>query len=391
VFTTEFDRNVAVVEPAAGTNVEVCVDQGTIIAGRRRQAVCEIELELKKGELALLFDLARQLATIPGVRIETDSKALRGYRIATQTRPTPVKAGTISLPAEPSIDSLFTMLAFECMAQLQRNEQGILRTRDIEYLHQARVALRRLRSVFGVFSAAIPTNHFSDQLDWLRDLGRRLGQARDWDVFTADFLPTASSRIKDNAAFAGVMRKAARLRSGARRRVDEALRNPDYPVQMLLLTQKLHEQKWGAQRSIEQRETASSPVTAFAASVLERAHRKVIKQGKHMDWTSSADLHKLRIRIKKLRYSSELLSPLFKPKDARKFLSRLTKIQDVLGRLNDAATAVHLAGQINPDTGKLENAEIIAYLKGYAHAQSHFSITAFEPAWKKFKTSKIFW
>jgi CHAD domain-containing protein len=110
-----------------------------------------------------------------------------------------------------------------------------------------------------------------------------------------------------------------------------------------------------------------------------------------MDWASSADLHKLRIRIKKLRYSSELLSSLFKSKDARKFLSKLTKMQDMLGTLNDAATAVHLAGQINPDVEKLENAEIIAYLKGYAHAQSHFSITAFESAWKKFKTSKIFW
>ena len=101
VFTTEFDRNVAMVELAAGTNVEVCVDQGMIIAGRRRQAFCELELELKKGELAPLFDLARQLATIPGVHIETDSKALRGYRM-TNTNTADAGRGGRHLPANRS-------------------------------------------------------------------------------------------------------------------------------------------------------------------------------------------------------------------------------------------------------------------------------------------------
>lgn len=390
-FTTEFDRKVAQVEPAAGTNIEVCVDEGTIVAGRRRESICELELELKKGELAPLFELARQLATIPGAHIETTSKAQRGYRLATRAQPAPFKARTVSLPAKTSVDSLFTALAFGCMGQFQENEQGVLHSRDIEYLHQARVALRRLRSVFSIFSDAVPQSGFSGQIDWLHELGRLFGEARDWDVFVTNFLPTACTRIEDDSALAGVIKQTTRMRAAARRRVRETLESADYSVQMLFLTQNLHERKWDTQRDIEQREIASRPAAAFAASVLARAHHKVIKQGTRMDWSSSAELHKLRIRIKKLRYSCELLSPLFKHKDTRNFLSKLTNMQDMLGALNDAATAARLAGQINRGKDITENIEVIAYLKGYAHAQLHFSLTDFRSAWKKFRATKIFW
>ena len=391
MFTTEFERKLALVEPAAGTRIELCVDDGAIVAGRRRLAICELELELKRGELAPLFNLARELATVPGVHIETTSKAQRGYKLATGSRSAPVKAHAVSLPSATGVDSLFTTLAFACMGHLHENEHGVLRSRDIEYLHQARVALRRLRSVFSIFSDAVPQNLFSGQLEWLHTLGRLFGEARDWDVFVADFLPIARSRIEDEPALAGVIKNTMRLRAAARSRVRDALESTDYNVQMLLLTQNLHERKWDKQRSIEQREVADLPAKAFAAAILARIHEKVVKQGKRMDWSSNADLHKLRIRIKKLRYSSELLSPLFKQKDVRKFLSKLSRMQDMLGMLNDAATAARLVNQIDADRAIRENSEIIGYLTGYAHAQMYFSLADFKSAWKQFRTANIFW
>lgn len=391
VFTTEFDRNVAIVELAAGTSVEVCVDQGTINAGRKREPICEIELELKQGDVAPLFDLARELVTIPGVRIETTSKAQRGYRMAMRERTGPLKASAPSLPAGSNVDSIFKVLAFGCIDHLQRNEHGVLHSRDVEYLHQARVALRRLRSVFNVFSDAIPSNHFAEQLAWLRHTGQLLGEARDWDVFVTEFLPAACDRIKDNPALPDLMKNAARRRSAARRRVREALASADYSVQMLLLTQKLHEPKWEAERSIEQREIAALPPREFAGSILGRAHAKVIKQGAHMDQASITDFHKLRIRIKKLRYSSELLSPLFGHKNARKFLSKLMNMQQVLGALNDATNAASLADRLKPASDNLELMKIVAYLKGYADAKSRISLSRFNGAWKKFEAAQVFW
>lgn len=390
-FTTDFVRKATVVEPVPDTRIEICLDQGSIVAGQRREPICEVELELKQGELAPLFDLARQIVAVPGVRVESASKAQRGYRLAARERTATVRARTPRLPAGADIDTVFKTLAFECMAQLQGNEHGVLHSRDIEYLHQARVALRRLRSVFNVFSEVIPEKHFADQLEWLHDTSRLLGRARDWDVFVTGFLPLACKRLGDETMLAEVTRTAARLRALARRQVRAALTNPDYSVQMICLTQKLHEQNWEADRSVEQRMLASQPANAFASSVLERAHRRVFRQAKRMDRSSAADIHKLRIRIKRLRYCSELLSPLFKRKAARKFLKRLAGMQDMLGAHNDAVSAANLIDQLRQANDTPEYVEVLAYLRGYAHAQSRFSLSGFGAKWNKLDSAAVFW
>lgn len=390
-FTTDFVRKAAIVEPVPDTRIEVCLDQGSIVAGQRREPICEVELELKQGELAPLFDLARQIVTIPGVRVESASKAQRGYRLAARESAATVRASTPQLPAGADIDTVFKTLAFECMAQLQGNEHGVLHSRDIEYLHQARIALRRLRSVFNVFSDVIPEKHFADQLEWLRNTGHLLGRARDWDVFVTGFLPIACEGLDDEAMLAEVARTAAHQRVLARRRVRAALTNPGYAAQILSLTQKLQEQNWDADRSIEQRMLATQPANAFASSVLERAHRKVFRQAKRMDRTSAADIHKLRIRIKRLRYCSELLSPLFKRKAARKFLKRMAGMQDMLGAHNDAVNAASLIDQLRQANNTTECGEVLAYLRGYAHAQSRFSLSGFGAKWNKLDSAAVFW
>jgi inorganic triphosphatase YgiF len=89
VFTTEFERSSSVIEPKEGTRVEVSIDQGAIVAGKRRESVCKVELELKQGALAPLFDLAEKLVALPDVRIEAVSKAQRGYRMVARVRGQP--------------------------------------------------------------------------------------------------------------------------------------------------------------------------------------------------------------------------------------------------------------------------------------------------------------
>jgi CHAD domain-containing protein len=45
------------------------------------------------------------------------------------------------------------------------------------------------------------------------------------------------------------------------------------------------------------------PIERFAADVLDRRIEKVRKQGRHLDELSPEARHKLRIRIKKIRYA----------------------------------------------------------------------------------------
>lgn len=76
-FTTDFERHAWLFEYADAT-IEVALDQGEIRTGEARIAVDELELELKKGRPAALWQLAMQLAEQVPLRPANASKAARG-------------------------------------------------------------------------------------------------------------------------------------------------------------------------------------------------------------------------------------------------------------------------------------------------------------------------
>jgi len=395
IFTTQFKRSATIVEPVPGTRIEVCVDEGVVPAGSQSEPIRELELELREGRLAPLFDLAAQLAAHSGIRVETVSKAQRGYRLASRKRAAPAKAEKVKLSPDDDIDKLFGRLAFACIAQLHENESGLLHSRDIEYLHQARIALRRLRSVFSVFSSAVPRDHFREQLAWLTETGRILGQARNWDVFVTEFLPRAGAGQPADAGSRALVRAAGRLRADARRSARDAISNTAYTIGMLRMTQKLLEQGWISERTDEQRRVASLRARKLARKVLGRAHRKLINEGEQLHRDNHHDVHQLRIRIKKLRYATELLAPLFRckatrRKSRREYLLQLGAMQQVLGKLNDMANAGRLLEQL---AGKRDSDRrtTLAYLRGYADAMSYASLADFDTAWQRFVKTKPFW
>src|SRR5579859_7405784 len=57
IFTTKFSRSSTLFERNGGNIVEVSLDRGIICAGQRRESICEIELELKAGNAAAMFEL----------------------------------------------------------------------------------------------------------------------------------------------------------------------------------------------------------------------------------------------------------------------------------------------------------------------------------------------
>ena len=214
---------------------------------------------------------------------------------------------------------------------------------------------------------------------------------RDWDVFVTEFLPEASDSIADRAVIPKLTKTVGRLRADARRRVRAELVSANYEVHMLRLTQMLHERDWGRDRDLVEQQVAALAPKAFAASILGRAQRKVIKQGKRLDRSDLSGFHQLRISIKKLRYASELLAPLFANKSTRKYLSNLSDLQKILGQLNDAATAASLIDRLAPGHDDAAYLQAVAHLKGYAAAKSRFSLANFNSVWKKFVATEPFW
>ena len=76
----------------------------------------------------------------------------------------------------------------------------------------------------------------------------------------------------------------------------------------------------------------------YAAELLHRRIRKTRKQGKRLSELSPRQRHKLRIKIKKIRYALDFFERLYADSDRKEIAqlsSRLKKIQSALGALND--------------------------------------------------------
>ena len=84
------------------------------------------------------------------------SQAEHGYALARPVASHPVKARASGIIATLTAVDAFRTICYACVEHLAANREGALIGEDPEYLHQMRVALRRLRSAFNVFSPLLP-------------------------------------------------------------------------------------------------------------------------------------------------------------------------------------------------------------------------------------------
>jgi inorganic triphosphatase YgiF len=85
MFSTNFTRTLWHIA-MDGAEVEAAIDQGAVLAEvngeTRRAPICEIELELKRGDEGALRVLSSELASaVHGLQPDDISKAQRGYRL----------------------------------------------------------------------------------------------------------------------------------------------------------------------------------------------------------------------------------------------------------------------------------------------------------------------
>lgn len=318
VFATSFTRCSGMVKLRRNGSAELAIDRGFISAGRRREPIREVELELKSGEPAALLRLAEQL----GLPLGYESKAERGYRLAAGLSAEPRKWRMPVLDAAGPPGAAFAALASAALAQAGSNGAGMLVSSDPEYLHQMRVGLRRLRCALQIFAPILTGT--KPVRDGLKRLMPALGTARDWDVL---------NQRMDHP-------KARRRREAARRAACGVASSPQFQAFLLRTLRWLQSEPW--------RESRLSP-TAFAAEAMDRLHRDVSKS----DFRSQGRRHKLRIRVKRLRYGCEFFAPYFAPASVEPYLDRLERLQDILGELNDLTVAGILLEEMHepPESG----------------------------------------
>ena len=327
VFDTDFERREWRFSVGGG-ELLLMADRGHILAGGRRETISEIELELAGAPVETLLELASRLAETLPLRAESRSKAQRGYDLMAGAEPVPVRAGRSPVDTDGSAAAAFRAVALDCIAHYQANEHGALHSDAPEFIHQMRVALRRLRSALRVFAPALPTAAAGTLATHLRALAGELGELRDRDVLQTELLAPVIASAPD-VALLDLERTLRSARAARRDRVLAALQDGRQARLMIALLSLLQQPGSDLAPSLRK----------LARKRLASAHRRMIRAAHRARGGDIETLHALRIVVKRLRYAIEFFLPLLDAERARQALDTLSEAQESLGFLNDLSQA----------------------------------------------------
>ena len=393
IFETEMRRTHAALRDG-GDAWSLDLDEGEVRAQGARERFCELELELVHGDPARLYELALELCESVELRLGTRSKAERGYALRAGEGPQPAKAPALELPDGASLDTALREVARACLGQIGANLVPAFEGGDPEGVHQMRIGVRRMRSVFSVFRPVLPDERTRALRDDLRWLASELGAVRDLDVFVGELLGPLLGMRGGDAALKRLRAEAEELRDERKDALRRVLHAQRLTKLLLSLGLWIARASWREQALSETSAMLFQPARVFADDVLARLHRRAEKLGRVAADGPPAARHELRITLKKLRYASEFFQSLYGAKDARRYLKRLSGLQDVLGALNDVATAGRvlreLLGRVGPpDADSLARA--VGFIEGFAAREDELSVRDLASQWERFDRTRPFW
>jgi triphosphatase len=329
VFRTSVDR-VARPLHVGATEIELAVDRGELVAGRQTRPIGEFELELKKGRTSDLFWIARQFERRAGAELDLRSKSERGFRLANGDKRIVVYAEAVELSKKMTANEAFKIIAFSTLRHFTSNADAV-RELESEAVHQMRVGLRRLRAAISLFRQILPaasTEKIKTELRWLAG---ELAPAREIDVFIKEKIKPLARTAEPKRGVRAIEKQFSARRKEAFRRANKALATPRYRKLLIDILEWLETCKPDGDDS-------GTSIEKFAGDVMHRHIKKARKRGRYLADLSAVQRHKLRIKIKKIRYAVDFFWSLY-PADARDDLRRLSdrlkKSQDALGALND--------------------------------------------------------
>ena len=328
------------------SQIELAFDQGILRASDQQQAFTELELELNAGQLDDLFEAAQSLSSHLETLelkafLEPRSKAERGFQLAASNlskikdaKPSgKAKAG----PRKPSLaksheqqsPNTSDVLSLHLQTAADRLSQELIRvleTQDPEGPHQARVALRQIRTLLKLLVAAGLVDPSARLEEKASELADALGELRDLDVAEEKLLRPLEGQLSFDAAVTAAAVAISEQTNRIRESLRQRLLRHDCRGFVLTVFQFANSLK-GHVGLPEAQTFANQQAALFRRRVKKRAKLE----------PTDENLHRLRLGYKALRYASPVLLKLGADARLAEDARRAAKAQDRLGNDHDRA------------------------------------------------------
>jgi triphosphatase len=332
------DRRRYRVASPEGAKIELAFDASSFSLRGLHKPRCtrklyELEAELLNGPEAALGSLSSLLMGTFGYPPSSASKLESGVQRLKVLIPSKKPPEQYTVRLDDRLDlAVRKILAYQ-MIRFQEQLPGVQRDIDTEFVHQARVATRRMRSALRLFRDAVPESTgacLAGELGWL---GGMFGAVRDLDVFLLNL-----SRFKEQIERYSAKKKEVfdnwieRHRDAPFKALNEALKSTRYGNFERRLSRFL-------EAPIPLRPRAPLAVKTIhqtAPVIIKEKFTAVIEQGQRViENPKPKQFHRLRIQMKRLRYACEFMAPAYDGA-LDPFIERTVEIQDCLGEIQDA-------------------------------------------------------
>jgi inorganic triphosphatase YgiF len=393
VFIRTDRRRYRVTSPE-GAEIELAFDSSSFsLRGlhrpRRAQKLNELEAEILTGPDTALEALASLLSDRFHYSPSKASKfetALERFRIAIPSKKPPER---LRVRLDDRLDLAVRRILTHQILWFQEHVPGLLQDIDTEFVHQARVATRRMRSCLRLFRGAVPEGtslYLGGELKWL---GALLGAVRDLDVFLLNLSRlqgrVESFPVKKKRAFENWISKHRRT---PMKKLCEGLESPRF---------RNFERRFARflEKPLPKRPRLSlalKPVHEVAPAIILEKFDAVMEQGRALlAKPKLKQYHLLRIQMKRLRYAAEFMASAYNGA-LDPFIEKTVKIQDCLGELQDTVfTRKFIDGLIEDWKGKLVDPDLLFILGEIYQLQSEIASQrreTFGKLWEEFTSEE---
>lgn len=356
-------------------------DEVSVYDSRRLTArFREVEVEAVGAvDTALLEKTAERLRAAGASAGEPVPKVVRALGMAVVQLP---EVPLVQLGDDATAGEVVRAAIANSVARLMQHDPGVRLGDDMEQVHQARVATRRLRSDMRTFRTLIDEqwgSELRDRLKWLADL---LGAVRDRDVLL-ERLRRQIGQVATLPADRRAGRALVARLEGEQAATRQALLGGMDSTQYIDLLESLLAAS-AAPVLVPEADQPAKPALALL----------VRKSLKHVDEAVGAlssppvdeELHNVRIRCKRVRYAAEAAQPVW-GKPAKRLAGAMADVQTVLGDLQDAVVTeewLRRAGR-----GSVAQSFIAGELVAMQKVAMMASRASFDGVWKRASSSKL--